>query len=307
MAGFLVGAALLLLSATGLLRLLTAHTPLSVIKGIQLGTGLSLILSSTPLLTSPSHIPYLPSPLLAFLALPPLLLSLRSPRFPSALLLIFFGILLALPHHLPSFKHWIPHLHIPFTTTYAPALSMALAQLPLTTLNSILAVTSLSSSLLPEVPPPSTTALGLSVAAMNLSCTFLRSMPVCHGAGGLAAQFRFGARSGASVIILGTTKVVIGLLFGDSLRGLLEAFPSAVLGVLLVVAGAELGRCGMLGEGEEGMTVVLMTAAGMLALKNAAGGFAVGMLWYWAYRGADWWEGRSGETDGDGERRALLS
>ncbi|MCF7643722.1 putative sulfate/molybdate transporter, partial [Acinetobacter johnsonii] len=81
-----------------------------------------------------------------------------------------------------------------------------IGQLPLTTLNSIIAVSALAADLLPDLPTPSVTSIGLSVALMNLTGTWFGAMPVCHGAGGLAAQFRFGARSGASVILLGLLK-----------------------------------------------------------------------------------------------------
>ena len=325
LAGLITGIALLFLSATGLLRSLAAHTPITVIKGIQLGTGLSLILSATPLFySSPSsYRDNLLSLLITLLTLPALLLTLRNPRFPAALLLVAIGILISLPTHTPSLGIWRPQLHLPFSlswplSSYTPALGMALAQTPLTALNSILAVASLSADLLPEVAPPSTTALGFSIAGMNLVAPWVRAMPVCHGAGGLAAQYRFGARSGGSVILLGVVKVVVGIVFGESLRTLLDAFPGVILGVLLVVAGAELARVGVVFRGgdfeaggqEEALTVVMMTAAGMLALKNAAAGFAVGMLWYGAYRVADWVERRRG-TGGvgatmEGERRALL-
>jgi len=40
-------------------------------------------------------------------------------------------------------------------------------------------------------------------------------MPVCHGSGGLASQYRFGARSGASIIILGTIKLLLGLFAAE--------------------------------------------------------------------------------------------
>ena len=41
-------------------------------------------------------------------------------------------------------------------------------------------------------------------------------------------------------MLLGAAKVVVGLLFGSSLTNLLEEFPSALLGALLLVAGVEL-------------------------------------------------------------------
>jgi len=39
---------------------------------------------------------------------------------------------------------------------------------------------------------------------------------VCHGAGGLAAQYRFEARTGGSVILLGVAKMLLALLVGGS-------------------------------------------------------------------------------------------
>ncbi len=48
---------------------------------------------------------------------------------------------------------------------------------------------------------------------------------------------RFGARSGAAPIVLGAVKVLLGLLFGNSLFQLLKAFPQPLLGSLLIFAG----------------------------------------------------------------------
>lgn len=296
MAGFLVGAALLVLSLAGLLITLTRHIPLSVIKGIQLGTGLSLLTSASPLL--------LPSPPITALAFLPLLCTVRAPRFPYALLAFLVSITVAvatLPSsERPALAPWLPWITAPFAVEFHPAVGMALAQLPLTTLNSIVAVTALSAELIPDVAPPGVTALGLSVALMNLSGPWLGAMPVCHGAGGLAGQWRFGARSGASVMVLGASKMVVGAVFGESLVGLLKGFPAGVLGVMLVAAAVELSRAGLVGLGEEGMAVALVTAAGMVATRNAAVGFAVGLLWHGAYTVRDTLD-RS-----EGERRALL-
>jgi len=143
-------------------------------------------------------------------------------------------------------------------------------------------------------------------------------VPVCHGAGGLAAQYRFGARSGASIILLGLFKLVLGLLFGPTLLDLLGRFPRALLGVMVIAAGLELAMVGQSlnhgasdlwesaveGEGggsrlcrqpsdderRERWTVMLMTAAGVLAFRNDAVGFAAGMLCHYAYRLSYWLE-----------------
>ena len=77
---------------------------------------------------------------------------------------------------------------------------------------------------------------------MNLLCCPWGAMPMCHGAGGLASQYRFGARSGGSLVILGAGMVALALLFGGSLLVWLEHYPRAVLGVLLGLGGLELAR-----------------------------------------------------------------
>lgn len=69
---------------------------------------------------------------------------------------------------------------------------------------------------------------------MNILMCLLGGFPMCHGAGGLAGQYRFGGRTGASVEFLGIVKIVLGLAFGQRCLELLSscAFPYAVLGTL---------------------------------------------------------------------------
>jgi hypothetical protein len=240
-------------------------------------------------------------------------------------------------HHFPWFHVWHPHVDIPHWLS-PRSLSMAVGQLPLTTLNSIIAVQALAADLLPELPTPSVTELGLSVALMNLSGFLFGVMPVCHGSGGLAAQYRFGARSGASVALLGLFKIILGLFFGDSLLDLLGHYPRAILGVMVIAAGLELAKVGQslnhgatdlwedpvqpehhgLGhrlrrhrdltddERLERWTVMLMTAAGILAFKNDAVGFVAGMLCFGAYRIAERFEHWRASRRGHGREASPL-
>ncbi|MCO5600778.1 hypothetical protein L7F22_054893 [Adiantum nelumboides] len=115
----------------------------------------------------------------------------------------------------------------------------SIPQLPLSILNSVIAVCKLSADLFPDklVSP---TAVSTSVGVMNLVGCWFGAMPVCHGAGGLAGQCRFGATSGAAVVILGTGKIVVSLLVGSSLVEILSEFPIGLLGVLLLFSGVEL-------------------------------------------------------------------
>lgn len=347
-AGQWVGAAVLVMSVTGLLRWSVSVVPIPVVKGIQLGAGLSLVVGAGTSLLQPLHWvhPVLDNRLWALFAFLVLIVTQRLPKFPYAFIFFILAIVFALiavltsHHHLPWFHIWHPHFTPPAwfgPGDNAPALWMAIGQLPLTTLNSIIAVTALAADLLPDLPTPSVTSIGISIACMNLSGTWLGAMPLCHGSGGLAAQYRFGARSGASIIFLGLVKLLVGLIFGETLIDLLKSYPKSILGIMVLAAGLELAKVGYsLNKGApdlweeavsesfsgritrvqrdpsdeerlERWTVMLMTTAGILAFKNDAVGFLAGMLCHWAYRMSEWFIKRKRNRLTRGERAPLLS
>ena len=62
---------------------------------------------------------------------------------------------------------------------------------------------------------------------------------MCHGAGGLAAQYRFGARTGGSNIISGLILLPIGLFFASP--EFIAAIPIGTFGALLVFVAVEIG------------------------------------------------------------------
>ncbi|PQM33430.1 molybdate transporter 1 [Prunus yedoensis var. nudiflora] len=155
----------------------------------------------------------------------------------------------------------------------------AIPQLPLSILNSVVAVCKLSNDLFPEMDF-SATSLSVTVGLMNVLGSWFGAMPSCHGAGGLAGQYKFGGRSGGCVALLGTAKLVLGLVLGTSLVTILNQFPVGVLGVLLLFAGIELAMCArdMNTKGES--FVMLICTAVSLVGSSAALGFVVGMVVY---------------------------
>jgi len=254
-AGIGVAVIVLLLSLTGLLARVSALVPMPIIKGIQVGAGLTLALnagSTLQKLDLNGDIWYdnLFWSVGAFIILYG---TCRWPkRVPFAILVFVIGVLFATVQLAKSGAE-LPHfgiirplpVTIPSPADFATGFGTAgLGQVPLTILNSVIAVTYLSKDLLPEQPAPSVTALGISVGLMNLVGCWFGAMPVCHGSGGLAGQYRFGARSGSSVQILGVFKIAIGLLFGDSLMGILKLFPKSLLGIMVFAAGMELVSVG---------------------------------------------------------------
>ncbi|RME41411.1 MAG: sulfate transporter, partial [Planctomycetota bacterium] len=119
--------------------------------------------------------------------------------------------------------------------------------------------------------------VALSVGLMNLLACPFGAMPMCHGAGGLAAQYRFGARTGGSVVMLGIAKIVLALLLGRSLLVWLQAFPQSVLGVLLMFSGLELAMVCRDQTARTDFFVMILTAGACLAVNTAAG-FVIGWL-----------------------------
>jgi hypothetical protein len=117
------------------------------------------------------------------------------------------------------------------------------AQLPLTLLNSVFAVTLLAGQLYPaSTRRISTTQVAWSVGLMNMLTLPFGALPVCHGSGGLAAQHACGARTGWSMIVLGTVKLTLGLLCGAAALKWLQAFPPLILGIFLVIAAWTLAK-----------------------------------------------------------------
>jgi hypothetical protein len=325
-AGLVVAALVGLFSIAGLINWANRVTPIPVVKGIQVGAGLSLCLSAGTTMLRPLSWtgPWWGDNLLwAFAAVLLLLATFAYPKLPYALIVFSVGLILSAlgpatsePTH-PS--NAIPILHPSAKDFWTATSTASLGQLPLTILNSVIAASALSADLLPSPPnpaAPSVTSLGLSVALINLLGCCFGAMPACHGSGGLAGQYRFGARSGSSIIFLGLIKFLLGILAfwkGGAIVSLLAGIPKSLLGVLILAAGVELAKVGEsvntdardLREQEQGLPwdgkrvkelderdrkerymVLLVTVAAILAFKNDAVGFIAGLVWHWGFAGA---------------------
>ncbi|KAL1551317.1 CCR4-NOT core ubiquitin-protein ligase subunit mot2 [Salvia divinorum] len=181
----------------------------------------------------------------------------------------------------------------------------AVPQIPLSVLNSVVAVCKLSGDLFPGTEL-SATKVSISVGVMNLVGCWFGAMPVCHGAGGLAGQYRFGGRSGLSVVFLGVGKLVIALLLGNSFVRILNTFPVGILGVLLLFAGIELAMASRDMNSKEESFVMLVCAAVSMTGSSAALGFVCGIVLYLLLklREMDW--GRKADS-GAGDEPLLSS
>ncbi|MEF8869025.1 MAG: putative sulfate/molybdate transporter, partial [Haloarculaceae archaeon] len=115
------------------------------------------------------------------------------------------------------------------------ALSGLAAQLAMTVGNAAVA----TSLLLDDLYGADVSAdeLAGSMGVTNLLAVPLGGAPMCHGSGGLAGKHAFGARTGGANVLLG-----LGYAGAALVAGLWVGFPTAALGVLLLVVAAGLGR-----------------------------------------------------------------
>ena len=204
------------------------------------------------------------------------LLASRRPRFPSALVLFAAGLaVMAIVQpeviaRLPAGWHGL-HVIVPSAAEWETGIVRgAVPQLPLTLLNSVIAVCALSEDLYPG-QGAGTRKMAASVGLMNVLGCWFGAMPMCHGAGGLAGQHRFGARTGGAVVMLGIAKMAVGIAFGASAGLLLAAYPLSILGVLLSFAGIELALPARECREREPFFVAILTAGGCLGFNTAVG------------------------------------
>ena len=284
-AGLCVSLLVLIIALSGLLGWVQKTLPTAVIRGLQLGLGLSLLVKGVAMIVASGGWLSLDGYPLALVAIF-MTFRFESTRWPVALLLFFLGCgVAALQHpvalepglHLP---HWTPLTWEDLSSSFARA---ALPQLPLTLLNSVIAVSALSFDMFPD-RPAAPRKVAISVGLMNILPAFFGGMPMCHGAGGLAGQVRFGARSNGSILMLGAIKMGVALLFGSSLLALCRVYPTSILGTMLAVSGLELAVVAHRSMARPDTTAMLVTAGVSLALKSPALGLLAGTLMWMCQR-----------------------
>ncbi|GAB4837381.1 TATA-binding protein-associated factor mot1 [Ancistrocladus abbreviatus] len=202
---------------------------------------------------------------------------------PSAFLIFLLGVILAVirgPKVVKGFRFGPAGIEVVRISRHSwkeGFIKGTIPQLPLSLLNSVIAVCKLSSDLFPD-KSFSATSVSMTVGLMNLVGCWFGAMPCCHGAGGLAGQYKFGGRSGGCVALLGMAKLVIGLVLGSSIVKILDQFPVGVLGVLLLFAGIELAMASRDMNSKEEAFVMLLCTAVSLVGSGASLGFLCGIV-----------------------------
>jgi sulfate permease, SulP family len=306
MAASLVMAVILFIVGTsGAITWISKHTPKPVVRGVQLSTGVVLMIQGIKCMVGTSTLqqlgaiaePYLtwqrlgPVPIGIPIGIAGVLLTLfllDNRKLPAGLVIIFFGVALGIClgayRSLASFglqvglPEFIP-LGFPASIDFTFAIfALVLPQIPMTIGNAVLANADLSQQYFGDASRKVTArSLCISMALANVVGFVFGGMPMCHGAGGLAAHYRFGARTAGSNMIIGFFIVAAVILVGDQLLNLFHLIPYAVLGVLLFFAGGQLALT-ITDMQKRSEMFISMSMLGIALATNLAVGFLTGLF-----------------------------
>ncbi|MDP3879813.1 MAG: putative sulfate/molybdate transporter [Dehalococcoidales bacterium] len=280
----LIGIFFLVAGLTGLVNLLARITPAWTVAAIQLSLGSSLAWLGLKLAWS--------QPLLGGIVVTIMLASIFVRRVPAALVGLVIGVGLAFPlginTSIPKLD-WGWHLPvgvIPGMQDFLRASYVTvLPQIPLTLTNALIVTSALAHRYFPKEKHHATVRnLSLSTGIGNLMSALLGGYMMCHGAGGLAGHYRFGARTGGAPVMIGAFFLLLGLFLGGGGLALLALIPVAVVGSLLLFSGIELASSSRAWRFPR-LTAGLAAGIAVLGFAvNLAVAFAVALALSWLLR-----------------------
>jgi len=288
-AGIGVGLFILFTGIFGLIKKIESFIPQKLIRALMMAVAVELMFTAIKIIVPdlhhllPVHTTFIY--VLVFAGLIATVIVFHDHMNKLACILLVIGVVWAVFNNrnalpAPAVTLWKPTWILHGISSCSNIVNAVLVQLPVTMLNSVLAVSLLADQLYPQLEHKATTRkIAISVGLMNLiSCPF-GGMPVCHGSGGLAAQHCCGARTGWSMVILGTAKIICGVFFGVYIMYWLRIFPAVVLATFLFAAGtklADLSKCWK----NNGLFISILIIVVHQLSNSLLIGFAAGSLVY---------------------------
>ncbi|WP_202801280.1 putative sulfate/molybdate transporter [Vreelandella stevensii] len=183
----------------------------------------------------------------------------------------------------PGGMGWVAVPSLPSISELHEALfSLVLPQLSLTFTNAILLTALLASDHFGERAAHVTPArLSVTSGLANTLLTPLGAFPMCHGAGGVTAHYRFGARSGGAPLMLGLLLLGLVVLPGNVGLTLLSSIPMAGLGALLLVTAWQLAITKRLFDCRASCVPVIVVTAALTVWVNPFWGLLAGGVTEW--------------------------
>jgi sulfate permease, SulP family len=294
--GIIFGGLLLFFSLSGLVDKLAKLFTQPVVRGIQLALGLIFLRKGVELILSQNlfssgldgkFAEYHINLILGFIVFALVLALLDNKKVPAALAALAVGIIAGfslggfgdqtLSVGPTQMRLVLPSAH----DFWIAFIMLILPQIPLTIGNACVGTADTCQTLFPGNPLLEKASAGkfaLTMGIANLPAGFFGAVPMCHGTGGLAAHYRFGARTGGAPILIGIFLVVLALGLGDFGFKLLAVIPNSVLGVLLIFAGLELCPLMRSLKTNEEYFVAILIAGIALAVPNMGWAFGIGII-----------------------------
>jgi SulP family sulfate permease len=294
--GIIFGAILLLLAISGTVDKIAKLFTQPVVRGIQLALGLVFLRKGIELIIGKNlflsgvagrFAEYNINLIIGVTVFLLVLALLDNKKLPAALAALAAGIIAGLVlGGFDGLRFSIGPTEIRFISPtpkdfWTAFIMLILPQIPLTIGNACVGTADTCYSLFPKTHLLSKAKAGkfaLTMGIVNFPAGFVGAVPMCHGTGGLAAHYRFGARTGGAPIMIGALLVVMALAFGEFGFTLLAMIPNAVLGVLLIFAGLELCPLIRSLKTNEEFFVALLIAGIALSVPNMAWAFVIGII-----------------------------
>lgn len=276
--GFFTGIVWSILGFSKRLEKIVKKVPTLLVRGIQL--GLAFILGWTAILF------FLENIWLGFISIGIIIFLRNNKKIPSAIILVFLGLVFLLftsqtiiqdfAFTIPEFQLYIPTIE----NFFIGIVAAGIGQLLLTLTNVMIATISLLKDLFPDRELTiDANNLASNMGGMNLLLPFIGGMPLCHGSGGVAAQYAFGARYGGSMIMEGIIEIFLGLFLSEMLFSIFNSFPRAILGAMLIYTSFLLGKVVYEDFSKRRFPIILISAL-ICFFINIFVGFLIGLILY---------------------------
>ena len=123
--------------------------------------------------------------------------------------------------------------------------------------------------------------LAVGTGIFNILTAPFGAIPMCHGAGGLVAQYGFGARTWRAPAIFGSSCLLLFLAFGTAAGQALNIISIGAVGALLVFAGSEMALTRRVLDIKPSCKGVVAVTLIVCVATNMAVGLAAGFLAEW--------------------------
>ena len=267
LAGLLLGVILLGVGTTGTLGRIGRYIGSPVVRGIQFGVVLVLLETGLRLGVGDLQLAGLAAGIaIVLVALGYWNLTAIGVLLVGGVVAVFYG---GIPE--PALPSTDGLFVISTASLTVPMIEATVAQLAMTVGNAALAASVLMSDYFDRDVSPD--ELSNSMGVMNVVAIPFGALPMCHGSGGIAGKYAFGARTAGANVFLGIGYVLLAV----GAVGLVAVYPLSMLGVILALVALQLAKTSL----QQAQAYPLVIGIGLLGLViNLGVAFVVGLAVY---------------------------